>query len=194
MDTAWLLLVLSGIVAAALTGNIESAVTEALKSASAAVETVLGFMGAMCLWLGLMKIAERSGLAQVISKRLTPFLRIIFRDVPVGHPAMEAISMSVVANMLGLGSAATPLGLKAMRELSALNANRTAGSRSMCTFVCMVCSGFTLVPGAMVAIRAQMGASHPTWVVTPTIVAGLAAFIAVLTADAVFRTGWRDRQ
>ncbi len=194
MDLIWFLLVTGSMGAAVLAGNAEAAVNEALRSAAGAVETVLQFLGATCLWLGLMKIAERSGLAASISRLVSPLLRLVMPSVPPGHAAFAAVSMSVSANLLGLGSAATPFGLKAMEELNRLrdcdvsggDGRRDVATRAMCTFVAMTCAGLTLVPGAVVALRAQMGSSDPGATVGPTILAGFAAWVAVLISDAIF--------
>ncbi|MCR4398240.1 MAG: spore maturation protein [Firmicutes bacterium] len=193
MDAVWLILVCSGLVVAFAGGRTDAAVTEALRSASTAVHMMLEFLGAMCLWLGLMKIAERSGLTSVVCRLVSPFIRRLLRGVPPGHPALEAVSMSFSANLLGLGGAATPLGLKAMKELRDLSREGTVASSPMCTFVAMVCSGFTLVPGGIVAVRAQMGSREPTAVVGPTLLAGIAALTAALWTDAVLRSRWRGR-
>ncbi|MGE5485236.1 MAG: nucleoside recognition domain-containing protein [Ignavibacteriales bacterium] len=196
MELIWLLLVAGSTLVAVLGGNAEAAVNEALRSAAGAVDTVIGFLGATCLWLGLMKIAERSGLASALSRLLSPLLRLIMPSVPRDHPAFAAVSLSVSANLLGLGSAATPLGLKAMEELNHLR-RRDAGdagarddtaSHAMCTFVAMTCAGLTLVPGAIVALRAQMGSADPGATVGPTIVAGFVAWVTVLVSDAILRS------
>lgn len=201
MELIWLLLVAGSMLVAVLGGNPEGAVNEALRSAADAVDTVIGLLGATCLWLGLMKIAERSGLASALSRVLSPILRLIMPSVPRDHPAFAAVSLSVSANLLGLGSAATPLGLKAMGELDHLR-GRDAGavdrrddtaSCAMCTFVAMTCAGLTLVPGAMVALRAQMGSADPGATVGPTIVSGFVAWVIVVVTDAVFRSMGRGR-
>ena len=204
MEIAWLLLVVGSMAVAVANGRAELAVNEALRSAVVAVDTTLGFLGAMCLWLGLMKIAERSGLATALSRVVSPLLRLVMPSVPPRHPAMGAVAMSISANLLGLGSAATPFGLKAMEELKRLaesapgsrlgggrQADTTAATPAMCTFVAMTCAVLTLVPGAVVALRAQMGSADPSATVGPTILTGLVAWVTVLVADAAFRRLWR---
>ncbi len=204
METVWFLLVAGSMAVAAANGRAEVAVNEALRSSVAAVETTLDFLGATCLWLGLMKIAERSGLAGALSRLVARLLRLVIPSVPPRHPAFRAVAMSISANLLGLGSAATPFGLKAMEELKRLaegpaGSRRRAGGRvdsavatpAMCTFVAMTCAGLTLVPGAVVALRAQMGSADPSATVGPTILTGLAAWVTVLIADAAFRRLWR---
>ncbi|NPV70923.1 MAG: spore maturation protein [Firmicutes bacterium] len=201
MEIIWLVLVAGSMAVAVANGRAEVAVNEALRSAAAAVETTLGFLGAMCLWLGLMKIAERSGLAAALSRLVSPLLRLVMPSVPPDHPAFGAVSMSISANLLGLGSAATPFGFKAMEELKRLaesdachrpRAGKPVDSATpaMCTFVAMTCAGLTLVPGAVVALRAQMGSSDPSATVGPTILAGLVAWMTVLVTDSAFRRRW----
>ncbi len=196
MDLIWLVLVAGSMCAAVLGGKADPAVNEALRSAAGAVETVLDFLGATCLWLGLMKIAEHSGLAASLSRVMSPLLHFVMPSVPRNHPAFRAMSLSVCANLLGLGSAATPLGLKAMEELDDLRRADAGGeedsdvaSHAMCTFVAMTCAGLTLVPGAVVALRAQMGSADPAATVGPAILAGSTAWVTVLVSDGVFRLG-----
>jgi len=187
VDFVWIVLVGGGMAFAIMNGRADAAVQEALRSASAAVETVLQFTGAMCLWLGLTKIAERAGLPKALARTLSPLIRPLFPSLPRGHEALSAITMSLAANLLGLGSAATPFGLRAMEELRRLAPRGDEASDAMCTFVVMACAGFCAVPSTMVALRAQMGSRDPSAVVGPTLTAGLAALCAVLVADVVLR-------
>lgn len=188
INVIWALMVVGGIAYAALNGRIDAITGSAIQSAENAVAVSFKLIGVMCLWLGIMKLAERSGLMRIAAFLLRPITRFIFPGVPKNHPAMGAIVMTMSANMLGLGNAATPLGIKAMQQLQELNQNKTAASAPMCTFLAVCTTGFTLVPATVIALRSAAGSESPTEIVGVTILASLIATIAALTADFLFRT------
>ena len=142
-----------------------------VKYAKIAVELAIGLIGIMALWLGIMKIAEQSGLIAKLAGVLTPVTTKLFPDVPADHPAMGAMIMNISANMLGLANAATPLGLKAMEELNKLNKKLGTATDAMCTFLVINTSSVQLIPATVIAIRASAGASNPTEIIGPVIVA-----------------------
>jgi spore maturation protein A len=142
-----------------------------IKYAKIAVELALGLIGIMALWLGIMKIAEQSGLIAKLANVLKPVTTRLFPDVPPDHPAMGAMIMNISANMLGLANAATPLGLKAMEELNKLNKKVGTATDAMCTFLVINTSNVQLIPATVIAIRASAGASNPTDIIGPVIVA-----------------------
>jgi len=183
----WLLLIVGGMVVAALAGRPQ-AITEAIMNqAQLGVETVLGFTGIMVLWLGMMKIAQESGMIESLTRLVRPFLSRLLPEVPPDHPAMGAILMNVSANMLGAGHAATPLGLKAMQELQEINPKPDQASNAMCTFLTLNTSSVTLVPATVIAIRAAAGSTNATEIVATTLIATLCSTAAALTADRCFR-------
>ncbi len=139
--------------------------------AKVAVELAIGLIGIMALWLGLMKIAEQAGLIERLAKALKGITTRLFPDVPPDHPAMGAMIMNMSANMLGLGNAATPLGLKAMEELDKLNKKAGTATDAMCTFLVINTSSVQLIPAAVIAIRAAAGSANPTEILGPVIVA-----------------------
>lgn len=188
INVIWALMVVGGIAYAALNGRIDAITGSAIQSAENAVAVSFKLIGVMCLWLGIMKLAERSGLMRIAAFLLRPITRFIFPGVPKNHPAMGAIVMTMSANMLGLGNAATPLGIKAMQQLQELNQNKTAASAPMCTFLAVCTTGFTLVPATVIALRSAAGSESPAEIVGVTILASLIATIAALTADFLFRT------
>jgi spore maturation protein A len=126
--------------------------------AEEAIKLALGLIGAMMLWLGLMKIAEKAGLVQLLAWLLNPIMQFVFPDVPKGHPALGAIVMNISANMLGLGNSATAMGLKAMKDLQELNRNKDEASNAMVMFLALNTSGLTLIPAGILAYRAAAGA------------------------------------
>jgi spore maturation protein A len=183
VNWVWFGLIFFGTIYAALNGNIEVVTKSAINSAKLAVEVSFSLIGIMCLWLGVMKIAERSGLVNVISFLLSPVMRVLFPGVPKGHPAMGAIVMTVSANLLGLGNAVTPLGIKAMQHLQELNPRKDTATAEMCTLLALCTTGLTLVPATVIALRAAAGSANPTEIVASTMIVSLFATIVVLIVD-----------
>ena len=142
-----------------------------IKYAKTAVELAIGLIGIMALWLGIMKIAEQSGLVAQLAGLLKPLTTRLFPDVPPDHPAMGAMIMNIAANMLGLANAATPLGLKAMEELNKLNKKLGTATDAMCTFLVINTSSVQLIPATVIAIRAASGSTNPTEILGPVSVA-----------------------
>jgi spore maturation protein SpmA len=147
-------------------------------------ELGLGLAGIMSLWLGLLKIAEKSGLVEWLSLRISPFFSVLFPSVPAGHPAQGSMLLNFAANMLGLDNAATPLGLKAMEELQNINPEKDTASDAQILFLLLNASGLTIVPISIMAYRAQLGAASPSDVFLPILFATFASTITVLTLTA----------
>ncbi len=179
----WFILIFIGILTGIVTGNVQAITDAAIQSAKTAVELSIGMIGMMSMWLGIMKIAEKSGLINKISHILKPFLVRLFPDIPSNHPAIASIMMNISANLLGLGNAATPLGLKAMQELQSLNKSKDTATDSMCTFLALNTSSITLIPATVIAYRVAAGSQNPTQIIAPTflstIVSTTVAIIAV---------------
>ena len=168
-----------GVVVGAFTGNIDAVTEAAIDMAKVAVNLAIGLIGIMALWLGVMKIAEESGLIRVIAKGLRPITIRLFPEVPEDHPAIGSIVLNMAANILGLGNAATPLGLKAMEELQELNPNKETATNAMCTFLAINTSSVQLIlPATVVAL---MGATSSQIFIT-TIFATSMSTIAAITA------------
>jgi spore maturation protein A len=142
-----------------------------VSSAKTAVTLAIGLIGIMALWLGIMRIAEQSGLIAKIAALVKPIMSRLFPDVPANHPAMGAMIMNISANILGLANAATPLGLKAMEELNKLNKKLGTATDAMCTFLVINTSNVQLIPATVIAIRAASGSVNPTEIIGPVIVA-----------------------
>ncbi|MBA4405888.1 nucleoside recognition protein [bacterium] len=155
----------------------------AIDYAGKAVNIAIGLVGIMALWLGIMKIAEQAGLITIIAKSVRPITKFLFPDVPHDHPAMGSMIMNISANMLGLGNAATPFGLKAMEELETLNPVKGTATNAMCTFLAVNTAGLTLIPATAIAIRAAAGSSDPTIIIGTSIFgASCATIVGVLSA------------
>lgn len=162
--------------------KIKNVTNAALDYAGTAVTIALGLVGIMALWLGIMKIAEEAGLIAIIASWLKPVTKRLFPDVPVDHPAMGSMIMNISANMLGLGNAATPFGLKAMEELDELNPNKGTATNAMCTFLAINTAGMTLIPATAIAVRAAAGSSQPAVIIGTSLFGSLCATIAGITA------------
>ena len=166
-----------------------------LRYARVAVELAIGLIGIMALWLGLMKIAEQSGLISALARSLKPVMTRLFPDVPPDHPAMGAMVMNISANMLGLGNAATPLGLKAMDELNRLNNKMGTATDAMCTFLVINTSSVQLIPAAVIAIRAASGSANPTEIIGPVILATTVnTTVGIITVKLLARWSFFKRQ
>ena len=165
------------------------AVTDAaFNYASIAVELAIGLIGIMALWLGIMAIADKTGVLLTVAKLLTPITKKIFPDVPPDHPAIGAMIMNISANMLGLNNAATPLGLKAMEELNKLNTKVGTATNAMCTFLVINTAGLTLIPATVIAIRASMGSADPGIIIGTSIFgAGCATVFGILAVKILER-------
>ena len=187
LNYIWLALLLSGIVVAALNGNIEVVTQTALQSANDAAAICINLIGVMCLWLGIMRIGEKAGLIEALSRLVRPVMVRLFPSIPSDHPALGAIIMNLSANILGLGSAATPFGLKAMQELQKLNGGRKEASEAMCTFLALNTSCITLIPATIIAVRVNFNSANPTEIVGSTIFATSCSMIMAVLIDYLFR-------
>ncbi len=151
LNYIWLGLILAAVLMGGATGHLQAVTDGAFDSAKTGVMTLaLPLVGIMALWLGIMRLAEKSGLVQVLARALRPALRLLFPEIPAEHPAMGAMVMNIAANMLGLGNAATPLGLRAMQRLERLNPHPGTATNAMCTFLAINTSSVQLIPATAV--------------------------------------------
>jgi|TARA_B100000315_G_scaffold4722_1_gene4763 spore maturation protein A len=179
LNYIWFGMMLISVVVGTVTGNIDAVTEAAISMAKTAVEIAIGLIGIMALWLGTMKIAEESGLIRIIAKALRPITIRLFPDVPEDHPAIGSIVLNMAANILGLGNAATPLGLKAMEELQELNPNKDTATNAMCTFLAINTSSVQLVlPATVVAL---MGAASNQIFITTILATGLSTIAAIIS-------------
>lgn len=182
INIIWLAFIVIGVLVAGINGNVEVITEAAIDYADIAVDLSLGLIGVMTLWLGIMKIAEESGLVKALGRGLKPIMRPLFPDVPEDHPAMGAMVMNMAANILGLGNAATPLGLKAMKELQEINEHKDTASNAMVTFLAINTSSVTLVASSVIAYRNAAGSVNPAEIIGPTIIATTASTVAAIIA------------
>ncbi|ADD01423.1 MULTISPECIES: nucleoside recognition domain-containing protein [Thermoanaerobacter] len=175
----WFFMIAIGILIGIINGRMAEVSKAIVDSAQSAVTISIGLVGVMALWLGIMKIADKSGLTDIIAKLLKPIIIKLFSDVPENHPAISAIIMNISANMLGLGNAATPFGIKAMEYLQELN-KKDSASNAMCRFLVINTASVQLIPAVMIGIRASLGAQNPADFVIVSVLSTSTALVAGL--------------
>jgi|TARA_B100000470_G_scaffold60374_1_gene45617 spore maturation protein A len=179
LNYIWFGLIFISVVVGTITGRIDQVTDAAITMSKTSVEIAIGLVGIMALWLGTMKIAEDSGLIQIIAKSLRPITIRLFPDVPSDHPAIGSIVLNMAANMLGLGNAATPLGLKAMKELQELNKDKDTATDAMCTFLAINTSSVQIIlPATVVGL---MGAAANQIFITTIIATGMSTVAAIIS-------------
>ena len=183
LNVIWLGLIVLSVIFGVINGRIPEVVASVTDSAKAACELSLGLIGIMTFWLGLMKIAEEGGLIQLLARLLRPIMKRLFPEVPGEHPAMGAMIMNITANMLGLGNAATPFGLRAMNELEKLNKTPGTATNAMCVFLAINTASIQIIPTTSIAFLVAAGASNPTDIIMTTLFAtSCAVCVAILSA------------
>ncbi len=183
INVIWLGMIAIATVTAAYTGTMAAVTKASFESAKDAVMLAIGLIGPMALWLGIMKVAEAGGMMRLIARGLKPLMTRLFPDVPAEHPAMSAMIMNMAANVLGLGNAATPMGIKAMQELDKLAAEKGTATNAMCLFLAINTSSVTLLPLGVITVRAAAGAVNPAAIVLPSIFATTCStVVAILMA------------
>lgn len=178
LNIIWVIMIFAGIVTGLLTGRGMEVSNAVLESCVSSVELVISILGAMCLWTGLMKVAQKSGLVDGLAKLLKGVFKFLFPDVPANHPANSAIAMSISADLLGLGNAATPLGISAMNELSSINNNSTMASNSMVMFAVINAACIQLIPSTVMVLRQQAGSLNAASVMPCIWVASLVSAVS----------------
>ena len=180
MNYIWFFIILISIISAIYTGKVDALVNSIMTGAQKSVEVALYLAGIMAFWLGIMKIAEQSGLVSKIAHWLTPVAKKLFPSVPKDNPAIGDIAMNFTANAFGLANAATPIGIKAMTELQKLNKNKESASNDMCTLLAMNTAGWQIVPATVIAVLAANGAKNPSDIIIPTLMVTTIAFVSAI--------------
>jgi len=181
LNYIWLALVILAVVIGGINGKIEAVTKAAIDAAGNSVTIAIGLIGVMTLWLGIVKIAEDSGLMRLLARAIAPVLRWLFPEVPHDHPAMGSMLMNIAANMLGLSNAATPLGLRAMEDLEKLNSRPGVATNAMCMFLTINTANVQLIPASMIGLMASAGSRNPTAIIGTTIAATAIALLAGVT-------------
>ncbi len=190
MNLVFVLLLVAALVAGAATGHVKEIGEGAMQGAAKGVELAIGLVGVMALWLGLLKIAEKAGLIEKLSRLVRPVFRPLFPGVPDGHPALSAMVLNIAANMLGLANAATPFGLKAMEELEKLNEQKGTATNAQALFLAMNTAAIQLVPTTVIALRVSAHSKDPAEILIPTVLCTCAAFIAAVVVAKIAERVW----
>ncbi len=190
LNYLWAFMILIGIIYGAFNGRMQEITQAAIDSSKDAITLCITLVGVIAMWTGLMKIAERSGLIKKLTHKMKPFLRFLFPKIPERHPAMQYIATNIIANILGLGWAATPPGLKAMEKLQELNKDKTTASTAMCTFLIVNISSVQLISVNMLAYRSQYGSENPAEIIGPAIVATLFSTLAGIIFSKIMMKGY----
>ncbi len=177
INVIWFVILAIGIIFGLASGDGEIISKAIISTTSSTVDLVVGLVGMMCLWCGIMKIAEKSGLTNKLAKILTPILKRIFKEASKDEKAMGAIVMNITANMFGLGNAATPFGIKAMEEMDKLNKEKGTASNDMILFLILNAACIQLVPTTVISIRAAAGSSNPGAIIIPAIITTFSASV-----------------
>ncbi|MBQ7832836.1 MAG: nucleoside recognition protein [Lachnospiraceae bacterium] len=194
MSYLWGGMILIGIIYGAFTGNLQAVTDAALQSAQDAVTLCITMMGVMSMWVGLMEIAKESGVVERLTRIIGPVLHFLFPKVPRGSRAEEYISLNVIANVLGLGWAATPAGLNAMKELENLRKQQGqaegVATNEMCNFLILNISSLQLIPVNLIAYRSSYGSQNPTSIIAPAILAtAFSTFVAIVFIVVINKIG-----
>lgn len=188
MGAIWTALLAAAVAVAAANGRMAELTGAAVESAGKAVTLAIGLAGVMTLWLGLLRVAEEAGLVRALARAARPLMRRLFPAVPPEHPAMGAMLMNISANLLGLGNAATPFGVKAMQELEALNRHKGTASDAQALFCALNTASVQLIPASVIALRASAGSRAPGEIIGATLLASLCgAATAVIVAKLLAR-------
>lgn len=192
INRVWSTFIIIGIIYAFLTGQFDSINKIILNSTKTSFDLVVQIFPVIALWLGIMNIASVSGLLKKISEIITPFLGKIFPEIPKGHESLSLIASNLVINMFGLGNAATPFGLKAMKSLQSLNEKKDTASNSMVTFLIINTGGVTLIPTTVISMRMMYNSKNPTEIVTACIIATVISCMSGILIDYIVRKRRRN--
>ena len=180
MNYIWYFLIVISIVFGAINGTLGEVTKAIFTGTELAIKIVLTLLGIMTFWLGIMKIAEKSGIVEWLSKLLNPIAQKIFPEIPKDSPIIGDVAMNFSANALGLANAATPIGIKAIEGMQELNKDKESASDPMCTLLAMNTAGFQLIPATVIAILAANGSTNPTEIILPTLIVTSTAFISAI--------------
>ena len=194
MNWVFYLLILISLVTAVIEGRLQDVVNAILTGADLSVKVAFSLIGIMAFWLGIMKVAEASGIVSFITKLIKPIAKWLFNDIPQDNKAIGDIAMSFSANALGLTNAATPIGLKAMEVLQEINEDKESASNAMCMFLAMNTAGFQIIPATVIAVLVGIGYKNPTEIILPTLMVTGIAFISAIIIAKIFQYTWRAQK
>jgi spore maturation protein A len=180
MNYIFYFLIISSIIIGAINGKLQDVVNSIMSGAELSVKIAFSLIGIMAFWLGIMRIAQKSGVIDFISKLLQPITKHLFNELPQNSPAIGDIAMNFTANAFGLANAATPFGIRAMEELQKENKNKNTATNSMCLFLGMNTAGFQLIPTTVLAVLVGIGYKNPTEIIAPTLLVTSIAFVSAI--------------
>lgn len=188
LNYIWCFMIIFAVLMSSFTGGMAAVTNSALSASGEAVKICIETLGIVAMWMGIMRIAEKSGLIDALAKRMTPLLNFLFPSVPKDHPARKYIATNLIANFLGLGWAATPPGLQAMIELQKLNKDKGTATHAMCMFLIINISSVQLIPINMISYRSAYGSHNPTEILVPCIMATIiSSLVAVLFGKLMYK-------
>ncbi len=187
LNFIWVAMILISIIVGFFTGNLNAVTDAAIQNGTLAVEIAIGLIGIMAFWLGVMKIAEHGGIIKLLSKMIKPLSRLLFPNIPSDHPAIGTMLMNVVANWLGLGNAATPLGLKAMEELQKINPEKDTASNAQIIFLAINTASITFIPITVIGVRTKFASMNPFEIISTSIFASTCACITAITVAKIMQ-------
>lgn len=192
INLLWLVLICGGIAISLLTGNLVTLNQAIFQGAKESVQICINLLGPMAFWLGIMKIAKKSGLINKLTRGISPVISKLFPDIPSDSDAAGAILLNLSANFFGLGNSSTPMGIKAMKELQNYNDKKETASPAMCTLLALNTSSVTVIPATVISLRVAAGSSNPAVITVSTIIATCASTTAALIIDRLFRQFHRE--
>ncbi len=190
MNYIFYFLIVSSIIFGVINHRTQDVVNAILSGADLSVKIAFSLIGIMAFWLGIMRIAEKSGLVKILAKLINPITKRLFNELPEDNPAVGNIALSFSANALGLTNAATPIGLRVMEELQAQNKDKKSASNSMCLFLAMNTAGFQIIPATVIAILVAVGSKNPTEIILPTMIVTSTAFISAIVVAKILQKLW----
>ena len=194
MNYIFLFLIAGSLIIGIFNGTLNEVSQAMLSSCDTAVKIAFSLIGIMAFWLGMMRIAEKAGLVKVLAKIIEPIAKILFKDRGKNENVTGDIAMSVAANALGLTNAATPIGLKVMKELQEDNPNKNSATDSMCMFLGMNTAGFQIIPATVIAVLVGAGAKNPTEIMLPTLIVTTLAFLTAIITALILKKIWREHE
>ena len=193
MNYIFYFLIVISIIIGAINGKLQDVGNAVVTGAELSVKVAFSLIGIMAFWLGIMKIAQQSGIIIFLSKFLKPVTKFLFNEIPSESPAIGDIAMNFTANAFGLSNAATPFGIKAMEELQKENKDKSSASNSMCLFLGMNTAGFQLIPTTVLAVLVGIGYKNPTEIIAPTLLVTIIAFTFAIILSKVLQKVWKGQ-
>lgn len=192
MNYIFFILIALSIIAGVANNTMDKVVSAMFDGCNLAVKIAFSLIGIMAFWLGIVKIAEKSGLIHLISKIIYPLIKPLFKDIDKNSQTTGNIAMSLSANALGLTNAATPIGIKVMKELQENNTNKDVATDSMCMFLAMNTAGFQIIPATVIAILIGVGANNPSEIIIPTLIVTTLSFIFAIIIAIILKSVWNN--